>query len=148
MMDEYDHEFFPHSLSLRIDWADLDFFGHVNNVMFLKYIQASRVSYWEQTGIYQHFLQTRVGPMIVSVNCQYGKPLFYPGTVQVRTRMQFIRNTSFSLSHRILDEAGTLAAVAEDVMVMYDFNRDEKVLFSDDFRKKVEEFEKRKFPRG
>lgn len=33
------------SLELRIDWSEMDLFGHVNNVAFFKYVQASRVNY-------------------------------------------------------------------------------------------------------
>lgn len=34
-------------LNLRIDWSELDLFGHVNNVMYAKYMQASRVHFME-----------------------------------------------------------------------------------------------------
>ena len=37
----------PVRLHLRIDWSEMDVFGHVNNVMFMKYVQAARVHYWE-----------------------------------------------------------------------------------------------------
>jgi len=37
---------FPSKLPIRIDWSEMDLFGHVNNVMYFKYIQASRVNYW------------------------------------------------------------------------------------------------------
>ena len=133
------------NLQLRIDWAELDLFGHVNNVAFMKYVQAARVHYWEQVGIYQHFLQTRVGPMLASVTCDYRQPLFYPGNILIESRMNFIKNTSFSLQHHVLNDNGKLVAEAEDVMVMYDFNRNEKILFPENFRRKIEELEGRAF---
>jgi acyl-CoA thioester hydrolase len=30
---------FPVKLQLRLDWSELDYFGHVNNVSFFKYIR-------------------------------------------------------------------------------------------------------------
>lgn len=27
------------NISLRIDWSELDAFGHINNVMIMKYVQ-------------------------------------------------------------------------------------------------------------
>jgi acyl-CoA thioester hydrolase len=134
---------FPVKLDLRIDWAELDLFGHVNNVMFLKYVQASRVYYWEQIGLYQHFLETKLGPMVASVNCQFKKPMHYPGQVTILIRMKYIRNTSFSLQYRILDGKGETAAEAEDVIVMYDFNNNHKIPFPEEFRKMAEELEGR-----
>jgi acyl-CoA thioester hydrolase len=135
----------PVELKLRIDWSELDLFGHVNNVSFVKYVQAARIHYWEHIGLYQHFLQTKVGPMLVSVSCQYKKPLFFPGNVTIKTGMRFIGNTSFGLQHMIYDDTGALCAEAEDVMVMYDFNNEEKVPFSGDLRKNAEALEGREF---
>ncbi len=132
---------YPAVLKLRIDWSELDLFGHVNNVMFMKYIQAARLNYWEQVGIYEYFLKTRIGPMLADVHCSFRKPLHYPGEIMIRSGMRFIGTTSFSFSHRIYDPAGELAAEAEDVMVMFDFNKDEKVAFPEEFRRKVEELE-------
>ena len=134
---------FPVKLTLRIDWAELDLFGHVNNVMFIKYVQAARVNYWEQIGLYQHFRATNEGPMLASVTCQFRKPIHYPGTVTIQTRMKSIGNTSFSFQHQVLDQEGTLAAEAEDVMVMFDFNNNEKLPFPNEFRKKAEALEGR-----
>ena len=46
---------FPFTLQLRLDWSEMDLFGHINNVSYFKYIQASRVHYWEQSGISKLF---------------------------------------------------------------------------------------------
>jgi acyl-CoA thioester hydrolase len=136
---------YPVRLDLRIDWAELDMFGHVNNVMFMKYIQASRVHYWEQIGLYQHFLKTNMGPMVAALSCTFRKPLHYPGAISIFSRMKYIKNTSFSIEHCITDAIGDTAAEAEDVIVMYDFNRNEKLSFPGEFRARVEVLEGRSF---
>ena len=132
-------------LELRIDWSELDIFGHVNNVMFFKYIQASRVNYWETSGILRQYEGTKIGPMLASATCQFRKPLFYPGNIFVYARMEFIKNTSFGLHHQIINHNKEIVAEAHDVMVMYDFNKNEKVLFPAVLRGAVEKLEKRKF---
>lgn len=124
-------------LALRIDWSDLDAFGHVNSLSFLRYVQAARVHYWEQIGLYQSFLADRRGPMLASVRCDFRKPLFYPGLVTVRTRTAFIRKTSFGFAHTLVDEAGDLAAEASDVMVMFDYAVNQKMLFPAVFRERI-----------
>jgi acyl-CoA thioester hydrolase len=117
---------FPLELKLRIDWSELDLFGHVNNVMFMKYVQAARVNYWEQSGIYHEFKENKIGPMLVSTACQFKKQLMYPGEVTIRSGMEFIKNTSFSIHHKIFDQHGDVVAEAQDVIVMFDFNKNEK----------------------
>jgi acyl-CoA thioester hydrolase len=140
-----DKHSFPVIFKLRIDWSELDLFGHVNNVMFVKYVQAGRVNYWEQIGLYQEFLKTKKGPMLVSVKCDFRKPLLFPGHVTINTRMEFIGNTSFGFHHLLLDDNGDEVAEAHDVMVSFDFNRNQKMPFPAELRKAVEKLENRTF---
>jgi acyl-CoA thioester hydrolase len=129
---------FPVKLQLRIDWSEMDLFGHVNNVAYFKYIQASRVNYWEISGLSLLFDENKIGPILLSTGCQFIKPLFYPGNIIVECRIEFIKNTSFGIHHRILNEQNEIAAEAHDVIVMFDFNKNEKVPVSDEFRRAVE----------
>lgn len=136
---------FPVKLPLRIDWSEMDLFGHVNNVAYFKYIQASRVNYWEVSGLAATFNETKVGPILLSAACKFIKPLHYPGNIIVAASIVFIKNTSFGIHHRILNEQNEIAAEAQDVIVTFDFNKNEKVAISPQFRRAVEEIEGRKF---
>ncbi len=131
-------ENFAVELRLRIDWCELDYFGHVNNVSFFKYIQSARVNYWDQVGITQTHLDTRIGPMLASCQCDFRQPLFYPGDVLIQSRIDFIRNTSFSIVHRLLNAQGACVAEARDIMVMFDFNLNQKIAFPNDIRRNIE----------
>ena len=136
---------FPVELKLRIDWSELDYFGHVNNVSFFKYIQASRVNYWDQIGLTKFNRDTNVGPILASCKCDFKQPLFYPGQVRILSRVDFIKNTSFSICHRMLDDKGQITAEAQDVMVLFDFNKNEKIPFSKELKDKIEQLEGRTF---
>lgn len=136
---------FNTSLNLRIDWSELDYFGHVNNVSFFKYIQAARVHYWDMVGITQSHRETNIGPMLASCKCDFKQPLFYPGIISIQVRVDYIKHSSFSFHHRILNEQGELSAEAHDVMVMFDFNQNKKVKIADYLRQKIESIEKRQF---
>lgn len=142
-MSENNH--FPVTLQLRIDWSELDYFGHVNNVSFFKYVQAARVNYWETVGINAIHLETKVGPMLASCKCDFKLPLFFPGQVTVHSRIEFIKNTSFGIHHRLINDKDEMVAEAHDVMVMFDFASNEKVPFPKELRERIEELEKRFF---
>jgi acyl-CoA thioester hydrolase len=135
---------YPSVLKLRIDWSEMDLFGHVNNVSFFKYIQASRVNYWEKIGLTAMHAGMRVGPVLASSSCKFKRPLHYPGEIIVQARIDYIKNSSFCIQHRILNEKGEVAAEAEDIIVMFDFNKNEKVPFPQELRERAEQFEKRK----
>lgn len=136
---------FNTELNLRIDWSELDVANHINNVMFMKYVQAARVNYWEKMGLYQDFLKTNKGPMLAHTECQYKNPLFYPGTVVIKTKVVFVKNTSFGFSHHIYNHEGILCAEANDVMVLYNFNEGEKIQIEDRWRAKINEIEQKEF---
>jgi len=55
--------------------------------------------------------------------------------------MEFIKNTSFGIHHRIRNEDGGIAAEAHDIIVTYDFNKNEKVPVSDEFKHAVARIE-------
>ncbi len=129
------------TLTLRIDWSELDLFGHVNNVAFMKYVQAARVNYWEQIGLYKLYTDNKHVPMLASTHCEFKKPLFYPGEVIIHSQMDFIKNSSFGISHQLYNSDNELAAEAKDVMVMFDFVKNEKLPFPDAIKNLVEKLD-------
>jgi acyl-CoA thioester hydrolase len=136
---------FPVKLPLRLDWSEMDLFGHINNVAYFKYVQASRVNYWELTGLAASFSETKIGPILLSTACQFLKPLYYPGDIVVEARIEFMKTTSFGIHHRIINAEGNVAAEAHDVIVNYDFNKNEKTPISEAFKTAAEQIEGKSF---
>jgi YbgC/YbaW family acyl-CoA thioester hydrolase len=128
---------YPSSLALRIDWSELDYFGHVNNVSFFKYIQAARVHYWEQIGLNQTHRETNIGPMLASCKCDFKQPLFFPGTVTIHSSVGFIKKTSFGITHQLVNDEGLLVAEANDIIVLFDFTKNKKHILPEDLKAKI-----------
>jgi len=110
------------SIDLRIDWSDLDMYKHVNNLTFIRFMQTGRALFWEATGLTEIYEATHRGPMVVSTHCDFKKSLYYPGTAIVKTKLAFIKNSSFGLDHIILNEDMEVCAEGRDVAVCFDFN--------------------------
>jgi acyl-CoA thioester hydrolase len=134
---------YPVKLNLRLDWSEMDMFGHINNVSYFKFVQASRVNYWEAIGLTQLHNNMQIGPMLASTACNFKQPLFYPGNIVVEASVSFIKNTSFGIEHRILNADGGVAATAQDVVVLFNFQTNEKQPMPDSIRKRIEELEGR-----
>lgn len=137
---------FPVSLDLRLDWSELDLYGHINNVSFFKYLQASRINYWEKVAMEKLYDSQGLGPMLASTRCDFKKPLHYPGTITIRASVVEMRRTSFSIMHLITDEEGTLAAEGQDVIVLFNYRRGVKESIPNPLRSSIEMLEKRVFP--
>ena len=134
---------FSVELKLRIDWSDLDYFKHVNNVSFFKYIQAARVNYWTKIGLTSLHEKTNIGPILASCKCDFKSPLFFPGEVIIRSCVKDMGNTSFSIQHQLVNDNGKIVAEAIDIIVMFDFADNKKVVIPDDIRKSIRDFENR-----
>ena len=109
-------------LELRIDWSEIDLFGHINNLAILKYVQAARVNYLEMVGMMQLQSEAGIGPILASTTCQFRKPLFYPGQVMIYSKVDMIKKTSFIMQHEIMNDKNEIIAEARDILVFYDFN--------------------------
>ena len=117
----------PIQLSLRLDWSEMDLFGHINNVMYAKYVQAARVQVWDLIGLTTHYKTTNIGPTLAATSIQFRVPLHFPDTILVRSGISQIGSTSFRIQHQIFNSASKLCATAEDVVVTFDYNTNTKV---------------------
>lgn len=121
-------------LKLRIDWSDLDIFGHVNNIAFFKYIQAARVHFCESIGLTSLNEKDKWSFIVASTNCKFKKSLEFPGNIEVKSEVEWIKNSSFQLNHIIYNEKGEIAAEASDVLLVYDYEFKMKVTISEDLK--------------
>lgn len=128
---------FTLKLELRIDWSELDAFGHVNNLAIMKYVQAARSVYLDKIGLMQSQAALKIGPILASINCQFRQPLFYPGQVTVCSKVDLIKNTSFRIQHAVYNECNELAAEAQDIIVYFDFNKNTKLPIPRELRDKI-----------
>lgn len=125
---------YPLEIELRIDWSDLDVYEHVNNVNIIRYLQSARVNIWEKSGLYQSYKKTNRGPMLVSSKVDFKKSLFYPGTITIKSRVGYIKGSSFSLEHLILNAQGEVCIQAQDIAVFFDFNTEKTYQIPENFR--------------
>lgn len=128
------------SLNIRIDWSELDTFGHVNNVVFYRYIQSARVRFWEQIGLYDKYERDKIAPLLANAAIDFKKPLYYPGNVIIEYQPTFIKNTSFGLEYKIKNDNMEIVAIGKDIMVLFDFKENLKMNIPDFLRKNIQQF--------
>ena len=86
---------YPLVYSQQVAWGDMDAFGHVNNVMYYRYVESARLSYIEHTGI----LSAEVLTVVASNQCKYLKPVFYPDQLKISARIEELRNSAFRMRY-------------------------------------------------
>jgi acyl-CoA thioester hydrolase len=134
-------EGFRHVTPIAVRFRDIDAMGHVNNAVFLTYLESARVEYM-RSAVFgtasRNFSES--GLILASISCDFKQPIFYGQRVEVGTQVIEIRNSSFLIEQRI-EADGQLAALAKAVVVCYDYQAGKSVRVSDEFRARVEAFE-------
>ncbi len=65
---------------VSVRWGDMDAMGHVNNVIYLQYLESARIGYFETLSGWDGRTEGsgRQGPVLVSQTFNYRRMVFYP----------------------------------------------------------------------
>jgi len=114
-----------HVTQVPLRWADMDAFGHVNNVVYLRYLQEARVDMLFVHAPAHGAEKLARGVVVHRHEIGYRAPLhFRPAPVRVETWVTEVRVATFTLGYEVLDESPsgerTVYAVASSILVPYD----------------------------
>ena len=123
----------------QVIFRDLDAFGHVNNAVFFTYFEWARTRLWfllTGGGVAQD-----VGFIVARAECDFKQQLaLEPIDIAVRigemgkTSLEFL--TEIRRNHDSIN-GRQIAATGRVVVVLYDWERQQKVAIPDEFRQKV-----------
>jgi acyl-CoA thioester hydrolase len=138
----------PIRTEIPVLWGDTDSFGHVNNIIYLKWCETSRVELfckmWNIKNLnMDDVIENRgIGPILANFNSNYRIPVRYPDVIQIKTRITHIGNTSFGIEHEMYSKNNGSKIVfdAESVVVMVDYKNEGKVQLDSDSKKTLEAF--------
>lgn len=116
----------PTLVDVALRWSDMDAYGHVNNVQFLRLLEDARVTAFARWfGDRDAMLET--GVLVARHEIEYLAPLtFRHAPVRVRLWPTAIGGASFDIAYEVKDpeQVGAgLYARAETSLVAYDFAR-------------------------
>ena len=129
---------FPAVAKVPVQWGDMDSFQHVNNIVYLRWLETSRVRYLEVAGLNPIMEQTNCGPILVSVHCNYRKQLRYPDEVLIGARMKKLGGTSMKVEHVIYSIGQqAVSADGESVVVYFDYGNQKAIMIPDEIRELI-----------
>jgi acyl-CoA thioester hydrolase len=124
----------------QVIFRDIDTFGHVNNAVYLTYFELARTSMWlALTGGSD---SKDVGFIVARTECDFRHQLSME-PIEIRVRIGDMRTTSFDTLYEIWAAAGRqLAATGRVVVVLFDWEKQQKTPITDELRDKVRMFQK------
>jgi acyl-CoA thioester hydrolase len=125
---------FVHRLEVR--FRDCDALGHVNNAVYLTYLEQTRFSHWRALWNFgSPDLPPDVpGVILARVECDYRRAVRYGDMLEIRMHVAEIGRTSFTYEYEIVDAQSRTVATARTVQVMYDYATEKPVLIPDNIR--------------
>lgn len=134
MLNQMANPAFLHRLQVR--FRDCDPLGHVNNAVYLTYLEQARFTHWRALWGFgsPQLPPGRPGIILARVECDYRRPATYGEVLEVRMTVAELGRTSFRYEYEIVDEQGRTVATAKTVQVMYDYAAEKPVPIPDDIR--------------
>ena len=131
---------FRHFIELPVRWGDMDAFGHVNNVQYMRYLESGRVAYiGEVPGV---AMETRENIVLADIHCTFLQQLRYPVTVEVGTRVARLGNSSLQIVFAIYRrEEEQPVLTGEGVLVWFDFVNEKPIPLPESVRSAICRFE-------
>ncbi len=110
-----------HELQMPVRWGDMDALGHVNNTVYLRYFEQSRIEWAESLG--RTLDQKGESLILLKSIVTYLKPLVYPANLVVRLYAGPVGRSSFTLFNDLFvkGEEATPVAEGEFVIVWFDY---------------------------
>jgi acyl-CoA thioester hydrolase len=128
---------FVHRLEVR--FRDCDPLGHVNNAVYLTYLEQARFAHWRALwGFSLESLPSGApGVILARAEIDFRQPARYGDVLEIRVGLAGIGTTSFTYEYEIGSESGATIATARTVLVMYDYTANTPVPVPDPIRKRL-----------
>ncbi|MCD9872276.1 acyl-CoA thioesterase [Streptomyces guryensis] len=105
-----------HIYRCPLRWSDMDAYGHVNNAIFLRYLEEARIDFLSLRG-----KESRQGSVVARHEIDYKRQLVHrPEPVDIELWVTEIRAASFTVTYEVKD-ADQVYVRASTVVVPFDF---------------------------
>ena len=124
---------------MPVRWGDMDAMGHVNNAMYFRYLESTRLDWFRQIG-FQPDPQGQ-GPVIVNAFCNFYRQLEYPDDMLLKMYVSDPARTTFEswITIEKADQPGVICAAGGATTIWVDFPKQKAVDLPDWVRQLVTE---------
>lgn len=110
-----------HLYSCPLRWSDMDAFGHVNNAVFVRYLEEARIDFMRRLAPGDGSPSFTGGSVVARHEIDYVRPLVHrPAPVTVELWVVKISAASLTVGYEVKDE-DTLYLRASTVVVPFNF---------------------------
>ncbi len=127
-----------HVAWIPIRWGDMDAMGHVNNTVYFRYMEQTRIDWFD--ALLPRAARNEHGIVIVSTACHFRRALTFPGTLEVRLYVGAPGASSIPTFYEMrVDDDPEPYATGEAVVVFIDAARNKPVRIPEALRARLAE---------
>jgi acyl-CoA thioester hydrolase len=117
-----------------VRFGDLDALGHVNNAVFLTYIESARIAFLFDAGAATSLEDMSI--IVARIEIDFRAPVRFGRDVEITVRATRFGDKSFDLEY-VLRVDGQVVAEAKSVLVGYDYEKREPMTIPDEWRERL-----------
>lgn len=135
---------YPVSLPIEVAWGDMDAFGHVNNTIFFRYFESTRIAYMRALDAMGGADDSEFSPVVASTRADFLSPVVFPDTVVGETRVSKLGRSSFTMEYQLVSRGQEkVVARGEAVIVNIDLGSGQSRPVPESLRQRMEALEGR-----
>jgi acyl-CoA thioester hydrolase len=127
----------------EVAFGDLDAFGHVNNAVYLTYLENARIGYMREVLSIESLEDLLV--IVAKVKIDFRSRASLGEVLEIGARVSRIGTKSFDLDHEVRGPDSRLVAVASTTLVTFDYRGDTTMPVPDLWRERIQSFEAKDF---
>jgi acyl-CoA thioester hydrolase len=127
----------------EVTFRDLDVFGHVNNAVYLTYLENARIGYMREVLSIESLEDLLV--ILATVRIDFRSRASLGEVLEIGARVSRIGTKSFDLNHELRGPDARLVAVASTTLVTFDYRGDTTMPLPDLWRERIQSFEAKDF---
>ncbi|BDY03702.1 thioesterase family protein [Ferrimonas sp. YFM] len=132
---------FPIHTPIQVAWGEMDALQHVNNVVYFRYFETARIDFFNQIGLMEELKKTGIGPILAETRCRFKRPLFFPDSVLVGTRITELSDDRFTMEYQVFSQSQrAVTSVGSAEVVVYDFHNNRKTVMPEQIRRQLQQY--------
>ena len=123
---------------IPVRWGDMDARCHVNNTVYFRYFESSRIALFHSLKVYEEMEASGDAPILVYTHCKFKAPVTYPDIIYVGAKITSIEVSKVKITHSMVSKnSNREVADGEALVVWYNYRNQKKAEISENLRKRI-----------
>jgi len=125
----------------HVEFRDLDRAGHVNNAVYVTYLETARIAYLVE--VLGADFAYEISLILANITVDFRSPAVFQERLEIGARVTRVGTKSFDMEHEIRGGDGRLVLEASSVLVAYDYGANASMAVPEDWRTRLDAYEER-----